>query len=466
MADDRIRMDLLPVLGDVTDASGFGGHRTGVGKFMAPAVADYMRAKLQIADLPNQVLGLLNVGALPDVSPLTDATPLMGGDTEGSGKISLATLRAYVGGGINVRDKGAVGDGTTDAAPGIQAAITATPQAGGTIIVPAGTWLLNTDVLNPGDKPITWQISPGAHFVGVGKMPTLLSNTYHNATAYTLTTKPGVADCATGHGYSTISAEVFPDGTFVGNACAGYLGARMPAGGGFGWGLNTMMEMLPAFGGNGVSIEADINNYGSHPYRGQGVLVTGVGDSQTEVGVLVQRGDVASRWGVGLRVHHAEVGIDVDLSAIGALAQKGIWVRGIDDNLIVLQPSDDTAPGNAALFLNNASASQVNFKLTKRGGVVIGPGGAEVSKHMSATGPVNAGTISAQSSADFFVPLLGVVPGDSVTASPLGVVTAGVVWSAYAATDAVGIRLANVTSGGLDADGPGGLNWRVDCWKH
>ena len=44
---------------------------------------------------------------------------------------------------INVRDKGAVGDGIHDDTAAFQAAVNALPSTGGTVYVPAGTYLID-----------------------------------------------------------------------------------------------------------------------------------------------------------------------------------------------------------------------------------------------------------------------------------------------------------------------------------
>lgn len=369
---------------------------------------------------------------------------------------------------LSVMDFGAVGDGVTDDSAAIQAAVNALPSRGGTILFPAGTYKNTTAPTVPSTKEIAWDVGPGVHFTSPTNQPALLSNTFHNANAFTLTTKPVLADAAAGRGYSTLSAEVNPDPTFVGNACGAYLGARSPASGSSGalWGLNTMAELLSGYSGNGISIEADINNYGSHPYRGQGFLVTGVGDSQTEVGVLVQRGDVASRWGVGVRVRYAETGLDINLQDVGSFATLGAYIHGMPRNLVKLQPNGAGSATDACLFLTSADDSQVLFELTNRGGVMIGNGSTEIIKHLSATTTVNAGSMGANSTADFFTAVSGVNVGDTIVASPAGAIAAGIVWQAFCSTNGtVTLRLANVTTGAVDPDG-GGVGWRFDIWKH
>lgn len=358
--------------------------------------------------------------------------------------------------------------GLVDAALAIQAKVNALPSRGGVIDIPPGEYRLDSNVTVPSGKAVQWNIAPGVRFTGTGSMPKLVSNAYHRASAWTATTLPSLADCAAGDGYSTISAEVYPDSSFVGNACGAYLGARSPfSGTGFMWGLNTMAELNVGFSGNGVSIEADINNYTATPYLGQGVLVTGVGNSTTEVGVIVQRGDVASRWGVGMRVRYSEIGIDVNLADVGASAQTGMIVRGLPRNHIKLQPSTDANPTDAVMYVPNAADSQVNFQLTKRGGLVIGNSGTEVTKHLSNSAVLNFGSVPAHSSAELTITVTGAAQGDVCYASPNLALVAGFTWSAYcAAANTVTVRIMNGTGGALDPDGGGGSTWRADVWKH
>ena len=55
-------------------------------------------------------------------------------------------------GAISVKDFGAMGDGVTDDAPAIQAAIDSLPQTGGTVYVPAGTYMLGTSAGSEGSR--------------------------------------------------------------------------------------------------------------------------------------------------------------------------------------------------------------------------------------------------------------------------------------------------------------------------
>jgi hypothetical protein len=98
---------------------------------------------------------------------------------------SLANRFADV---VNVKDFGAVGDGVTDDTIAIQAAITAIPITGGTILFPTGTYYISTNPTfgTTAAKSILYDISSGANFIGpagaggttsnAGKFPSCLTN--------------------------------------------------------------------------------------------------------------------------------------------------------------------------------------------------------------------------------------------------------------------------------------------------
>lgn len=109
-----------------------------------------------VASRNGRVLGFDSTG-LPVAVPLPDAA---GGDISlatviASGSITARSLAERFGEIINVKDYGAVGDGVTDDAPAINAAIAVaaaaslgiTPTAGnGIVFFPAGTYLVNSPI--------------------------------------------------------------------------------------------------------------------------------------------------------------------------------------------------------------------------------------------------------------------------------------------------------------------------------
>lgn len=95
-------------------------------------------------------------------------------------------------------------------------------------------------------------------------------------------------------------------------------------------------------------------------------------------------------------------------------------------------------------------------------GLDIG-GGTYIQKHLYASAALDFGSISAASDAELSIAVSGAAVGDSCYASPSNQPEAGLVWCAYAYTNAVYVRLTNVTGSPID---PANRTWRVDVWKH
>jgi len=383
---------------------------------------------------------------------------------EAAADIAKTAAKTIIAPVYNIGGYGVDGDGETNDSPLIQEIIDSMPD--GSIIYfpnPVVSYKLDTNI-SFNNKSIMVMMDPGVVFSGSGNMPANMTNSGHPVRQNYYLYKPtgGIAD----KGYVTLTSEVAPDETFVGNAVAGYFGALSPtSGNGFIWGLNPIVVLQAGFGGNGIGVEVDLDNYDAD-YKGQGVLITGVGDHKPEVGCKITRADATSDWKQGIVINRSEIGILIDLSD-AITAAYGISIKGISNNHIKLQPSDDLNPENALIYGVNTADDQVVFKVTKRGGIVLG-GGTEVIKHISLNSPVlNFGSISAQSTSELTVTVTGAEIGDSAYATPSGALTSGCIYSAYvSATNTVTVRVANITSGSLDPDGGGGLVWRIDIWKH
>ncbi|MFI1607860.1 glycosyl hydrolase family 28-related protein [Streptomyces griseofuscus] len=142
-------------------------------------------------DAGNQYTDLLDAGSTAMTSVRTDeygALPRFFGpdgvtgmwaDAGGSSRSWIEAHKITAGSSVpvspldwlNVKDYGARGDGITDDAPALQAAITAASAAGGgTLYVPAGRYILNT--------ALTW--SSGVNAVGAGDRVSILQSSNPN----------------------------------------------------------------------------------------------------------------------------------------------------------------------------------------------------------------------------------------------------------------------------------------------
>lgn len=95
-----------------------------------------------------------------------------------------SALNSAVAAWVNVTNYGAVGDGVTDDTPAIQNAINSLTN-GGTVYIPAGTYLLKGD--NPGEKDGTSALNitqPGITFRGDGASSILLQTNYTTTLIY------------------------------------------------------------------------------------------------------------------------------------------------------------------------------------------------------------------------------------------------------------------------------------------
>lgn len=98
--------------------------------------------------------------------------------------------------------------------------------------------------------------------------------------------------------------------------------------------------------------------------------------------------------------------------------------------------------------------------------IKIGPSGATITRHLSATGTVGNGgaAIGAQTCIEDTIAVANAASGDTVVATPPSTIEASLVWSSYvSAAGTVTVRLCNFTAGGLASTD---LTWRADVWQH
>lgn len=89
--------------------------------------------------------------------------------------------------------------------------------------------------------------------------------------------------------------------------------------------------------------------------------------------------------------------------------------------------------------------------------------GTKILGHYSYTGTLDFGSISAGATAELTVTAAAAAAGDTVTVSPNGSPEAGLIWSGFAGSGTVTVRLGNITGSPID---PASRAWRADVWKH
>lgn len=374
---------------------------------------------------------------------------------------------------LNVADYNATGDGVTYDSASIQNTVNAFPSAGGTMIIPrgqSGIYLLSADITF-GGKQIKVIIDPTVVFTGTGNMPDTVLNANHEVIHDYYLIRPSAG--ITGHGDSTISAEIAPGNSYVGNAVAGFFGAKSGTGSGSIWALNPIARTDSGFTGFCNVVEIDLDTFSTAAASATALLITGLGTSNPDLGINVERAD-ATVWGAGINVATSQTGYKAsDCNIYGVhitgstAATHGLLIENIAKDLIRLTPSNDTNPTNSIMYTTNAANSVINFLITKQGGIQIGPSGTEITKHISTTsGVIDFGSIAAQTTAAIDVAVSGAAVGDTVVVTPFGGLSGGIMYNALiSASNTVAIRLANITAGPIDPDGAG-LNWRIDIWKH
>lgn len=116
----------------------------------------------------------------------------------------------------------------------------------------------------------------------------------------------------------------------------------------------------------------------------------------------------------------------------------------------------------------HASSATFTGDAEARGGILVGTGGTKITKHLSASFALDAGSITTPPECADLAgnTLTGAAFGDTVTVSADVALPANFTLQAFvSAADTVAIRWCQLAGAGADPDGAGAA-YRVDVWKH
>lgn len=297
---------------------------------------------------------------------------------------------------LNVRDFGAVGNGIVNDAPAFNAAINALPAAGGKIVVPSGTWLMNTEP-TWGAKNMYWDIDVAAVFTGAGatgddSFPRARTNVSMLPVGPFIQSQSTVISTANNATGALVVEALVPAGTNNG-AVGIYAAADGPNNGGDRnlWATN-FLAYAQATSTKGVyGCEIDINCYATSGFQ-YGLDITGLGTTDPTAAIEIQRAD-STRWKTGIELRNSIIGINL----VGSGMSRGITINtGLvftnslisgsslanNSDMLTFTRNTDTAPTGTFLKLANAANTVVQFQV-------------DVTGNLTSVGSLNGLTVSA-----------------------------------------------------------------------
>ena len=377
---------------------------------------------------------------------------------------------------INVKNEGVKGNGYDDDSTSLQNVINKYNE-GCFIFFPKGTYNLDSDIINPENKPINILMSPGVEFLGNGRMLTSETNSFHQHRGQYFISRPRASDTEQGH--STLTAEVVPEADFKGNAVAGFFGAKGKTGGvptsGV-WAQNILATCDEGYKGAVRAIEVDLENYSDNVNLFYGLTFWGNGTKNIDGCILIARTNFPTSWyDIGQEIRHSKQGLFINqcekgirVRNIGDVMIEGISIENVQSKSIQIQPK--LINDEKCIDVNNIGDGTPIWYITNNGKASfkgISLDGEMIIKHNSYILPMSQQTINANSVTEGAIHLPsghGYIQGDTIIATPIGDPGAGVVWSAYInSNNQVMIRFTNSTTIQRTINA---INWRIDLFKH
>ncbi|PVM83763.1 hypothetical protein DDF67_20035 [Caulobacter endophyticus] len=270
--------------------------------------------------------------------------------------------------------RGLAGDGVTDDAPAMQAALNA--ASGKTLILrkPAVSYRLLSNVQQP-SPPAQLLVDPGTTYSGSGAMPSIRSNISQQSRFNYFYASPegrtAPLPFAGVPGDAVITAEMEPSAGYGGSAVGLYAGARSPSGSfpGTVWGANILanLEAGSVLGGTGnaIGLEVDLNTHSGPDGRGYGMTINGVGQYKPATGLNIARVGGGAPYIYGQTIYSFDkAAMLVDGAGPGGTTAAsagavGLKVTGLPKGHVVLTPTSGAAPSDFMIYTTSASETSV-----------------------------------------------------------------------------------------------------------
>ena len=335
----------------------FSGGTTGLTPSSATTGAVTLAGTLAIANG--------GTGATTAAGALT-AMSYVGSGTGATARTATAKLTDFV----SVYDYGATGLGVADDSTAFQNAVNALGSGGGRVLVPNGSYLINT-APTWGTKNIYWDISPQATFSGTagsattGTFPRMATNSAQAAVGPFIQSQSTTAS-SSGGGIAALNVEMLQPASYTGQSVAAYIGAN-GSGSGNVWAINPLIQANTGATGTFQALEVDVNNFASGALV-KGISINGLGTSNPQLGLEITRTG-SSLWQYGIAVSNSQVGIvgapSANLSSFKAVATSNAATIAFQQfqnsgSVYLGMRYTDTSPSGYFLqFVNAANSSNI-----------------------------------------------------------------------------------------------------------
>lgn len=190
------------------------------------------------------------------------------------------------------------------------------------------------------------------------------------------------------------------------------------------------------------------------------------------IGIAVPHGRldvVADTGGNAIQVRNSKKVIAniIDVDGNGGARTRLRTFNGSETVNILAQGISFFNGGNVGIGTKTPSAllevsGLAKFIKINTGSLIINNGQA-ITGHVSSVGELDFGTIDPNTCSEQSITVTGASAGDTVNVGPVSTPPTTLLWSAYASTDTVNIRLCNIGTNSIDTDVS---SWRADAWKH